>query len=244
MAVPDRTTRRRLDGPDRLLSSLVGTTTGQYEITAHVGGCGMGVVYRAYDRRLDRSVALKFVSPSFRRDERARQRLIAEAQTTAGLSHHNVCAVYGLEATDDGQLFIVMPYYEGETLKNKLAGGFLNLSEALDFTIQIADGLEYIHGKGIVHADIKPSNLIVTNESLRIIDFGLARAVDAPSDCTAFTGLARYASPEQTIGRRLDARSDIWSTGVVLYELLAGRVPFDSAHTEALSYAIRHDLAP
>jgi len=219
-------------------------TTGQYEITAHVGGGGMGVVYRAYDRKLDRQVALKFVSPSFGRDEPARQRLIAEAQTAASLSHHHVCAVHGLEATNDGQLFIVMPYYEGETLQSKLAGGFLNVTEALDFTIQIAEGLEYIHGKGIVHGAIKPSNLIVTNQGLRIIDFGLARAVDAPSDRTAFTGSAHYASPEQTRGGRLDARSDIWSTGVVLYEMLAGGVPFDSAHTEALSYAIRHDLTP
>lgn len=239
-----QTTTTRADGPDRLPISLVGTTAGQYEIIERVGGGGMGVVYKAHDRRLDRPVALKFVSTSLRRDEQARQRLIAEAQTTASLSHPNVCAVHGLEATNDGQLFIVMPYYEGETLKQKLADGFLGVTEALDFTIQIAEGLEYIHAKGIVHGDIKPSNLIVTNEGLRIIDFGLARVVDASLAHMIFTGSARYASPEQTRGHRLDARSDIWSTGVVLYEMLAGRVPFDAPYEEALSYSIRHDPAP
>jgi serine/threonine protein kinase len=240
----DETTTAPPTRTDEAPVSLVGTTAGQYEITAHVGGGGMGVVYKAHDRRLDRPVALKFVSPSCRRNELARQRLIAEAQTTANLSHHNVCAVHGLEATNDGQLFIVMPYYEGETLKTKLAGGFLSVTEALDFTVQVAEGLEYIHDKGIVHGDIKPSNLMITKEGLRIIDFGLARALDAPSARTAFAGSARYASPEQTRGHQLDARSDIWSTGVVLYEMLAGRVPFDGAYTEALSYAIRHDPTP
>jgi serine/threonine protein kinase len=229
---------------DETLIPLVGTTVGQYEITARVGGGGMGVVYKAHDRRLDRPVALKFVSPSFRRNELARERLIAEAQTTANLTHHNVCAVHGLEATDDGQLFIVMPYYEGDTLKRKLASGFLGVTEALDLTVQVAEGLEYIHDKGIVHGDIKPSNLMITNEGLRIIDFGLARALDASAARTAFAGSARYASPEQTRGDQLDARSDIWSTGVVLYEMLAGRVPFDGAYTEALSHSIRHDPTP
>jgi serine/threonine protein kinase len=239
-----QTTTGASPAPDRLPISLVGTTAAQYEITARVGRGGMGDVYKAHDRRLDRPVALKFVSSHVSRDELARQRLIVEAQITASMSHRNVCAALSLDATSDGQLFMVMPYYEGETLKQKLEGGFLGVVEALDFAIQIAEGLAYIHGKGIVHGDIKPSNLIVTNDGLRIIDFGLARGADDSPASTAITGSVRYASPEQTRGRRLDARSDIWSAGVVLYEMLAGRVPFDGAYTEAISYSIRHDPAP
>jgi serine/threonine protein kinase len=223
---------------------LAGTRISHYEIVAAVGGGGMGVVYKARDLKLGRSVALKFLPRQFHRDDMARQRLIAEARIASALDHRNICTIHNIDWTADGQLFIVMAYYEGKTLKQRLEEGVLPIAQALNVAGQIADGLAYLHGRTIVHCDIKPSNVMVTDDGIKILDFGLAHAPNAPQCAlpgSTTPGTAVYMAPEQARGQQGDARSDIWALGVVLFEMLTGRVPFAGAYPEAISYAIRHD---
>jgi tetratricopeptide (TPR) repeat protein/tRNA A-37 threonylcarbamoyl transferase component Bud32 len=222
---------------------LLGRTVAHYEILSRLGGGGMGVVYKARDRKLDRHVALKFLPQQWSHDEGAKQRFVREAQAASATHHPNICTVHDIAAADDGQLFIVMGYYEGPTLKQRLEGGPLPVEEALDIATQVADGLAKAHAQGIVHRDVKPGNLILTEDGVRIVDFGLATFVDA-LQLTAqgsTLGTAAYMSPEQVRGEEADARTDVWALGVVLYEMLAGHVPFRGAYSEAISYAIRHE---
>jgi tetratricopeptide (TPR) repeat protein len=225
---------------------LVGRTVGQYEIVSRLGGGGMGVVYRALDRKLGRPVAVKFLPSQWSHDEDAKRRFIREAQAASATLHPNICTIHDIETADDGQLFIVMAYYEGQTLKQRLERGPLPIEEALDIATQIADGLAKAHAQGVVHRDIKPGNLILTEDGVRIVDFGLATFVDALQLTTAGSplGTAAYMSPEQARGEDADARTDVWATGVVLYEMLSGHVPFRGSHTEAIAYAIRTDPPP
>src|SRR5688572_3363755 len=222
---------------------LLGLTVAHYEILSRLGGGGMGVVYKARDRKLDRHVALKFLPQQWSHDEGAKQRFLREAQAASATHHPNICTVHDIAAADDGQLFIVMGYYQGPTLKQRLEAGPLPVDEALDIATQVADGLAKAHAQGIVHRDIKPGNLIVTEDGVRIVDFGLATFVDA-LQLTAqgsTLGTAAYMSPEQARGEEADARTDVWALGVVLYEMLTGHVPFRGTYAEAISYAIRHD---
>src|SRR5688572_7430681 len=222
---------------------LLGLTVAHYEILSRLGGGGMGVVYKARDRKLDRHVALKFLPQQWSHDEGAKQRFLREAQAASATHHPNICTVHDIAAADDGQLFIVMGYYQGPTLKQRLEAGPLPVDEALDIATQVADGLAKAHAQGIVHRDIKPGNLIVTEDGVRIVDFGLATFVDA-LQLTAqgsTLGTAAYMSPEQARGEEADARTDVWALGVVLYEMLTGHVPFRGSHPEAVAYAIRHD---
>ncbi|HLG55660.1 MAG TPA: protein kinase [Vicinamibacterales bacterium] len=222
---------------------LVGRTVAQYEILARVGGGGMGVVYRARDLKLGRIVALKFLPQQWSHDDTAKQRFVREAQAASATNHPNICTIHDIETADDGQLFIVMAYYEGPTLKQRLEDGALPIEEALDIATQIADGLAKAHGQGVVHRDIKPGNLILTEDGVRILDFGLATFADALKLTTenATLGTAAYMSPEQVRGQPSDARSDVWAVGVVLYEMLTGRVPFQGSHAEAIGYAVRNE---
>ena len=158
---------------------LVGRTFGQYQILARVGGGGMGVVYTARDTRLTRIVALKFLPSQWSHDAAAKERFVREAQAASATNHPNICTIHDIETADDGQLFIVMAYYEGQTLKARLESGPLPIEEALDIAMQVADGLAKAHAQGVVHRDIKPGNLILTEDGVRILDFGLATFVDA-----------------------------------------------------------------
>ena len=222
---------------------LVGTTVAQYEVLRKIGGGGMGVVYGARDTKLGRLVALKFLPPQWSHDEGAKQRFIREAQAASATDHRNICTVHDIGSTDDGRLFIVMAHYEGQTLKHKLESGPLEIDTAIEIAAQVAEGLAKAHAQGVVHRDIKPGNLMVTDEAVKILDFGLAKFATALQLTIegSTLGTAAYMSPEQVRGQEADARSDLWSLGVVLYEMLAGRVPFHGAYAEAVAYAIRNE---
>src|SRR5262245_48660242 len=219
---------------------LIGRTIGQYEIVARVGGGSMGVVYKARHTRLKHTRALKFLEPRLSHDEEAQARFRQEAEAASATDHPNVCTIYDLAHTDDGQAFIVMAFYEGTTLKQRLASGPVPIEEALAMATEIADGLGAAHVTGVVHRDVKPGNLMLTEHGLRILDFGLATFVDALhlTGPQAQIGTFAYMSPEQISGATADARSDVWAVGVILYEMLAGRRPFEG-DAEAISRAVR-----
>jgi tetratricopeptide (TPR) repeat protein len=223
--------------------NLLGQTIGSYVIVARIGGGGMGVVYQAKDTKLSRTVALKFLPPQWIHDEDARQRFVREAQAASATNHPNICTIHDIETAPDGQLFIVMAYYDGQTLKQRLASGPLAVDEALDIATQVADGLAKAHAQGVVHRDVKPGNVMLTGDGVRIVDFGLATFADAQklTEEHSVLGTAAYMSPEQVRGMSADARSDVWAVGVMLYEMLIGHVPFQGSHTEAIAYAIRHE---
>jgi len=203
----------------------------------------MGVVYQARDTKLGRLVALKFLPQQWSHDESAKQRFVREAQAASATHHPNICTIHDIETADDGQLFIVMAFYDGPTLKQRLESGPIAVDEALEIATQLADGLARAHTQGVVHRDIKPGNIILTEDGVRILDFGLATFVDAlklTAENTSF-GTPAYMSPEQVRGQAADARSDVWAAGVVLYEMLAGHPPFQGSHAEAIAHAVRHE---
>jgi TolB-like protein/Tfp pilus assembly protein PilF/tRNA A-37 threonylcarbamoyl transferase component Bud32 len=219
---------------------MIGQTISHYKILSKLGEGGMGVVYKAEDTKLHRFVALKFLPPSIG-DEKARQRFTHEAQAVSTLEHPNICAIYEIDESPDGQMFIVMPCYEGASLQSLVKGGRLDLSQAVDIASQVAKGLAKAHEKGIVHRDVKPANILVTSDGLsKIVDFGLAKLATQTRLTRAGTtvGTVMYMSPEQARGEETDQRSDIWSLGVVLYEMVTGRPPFKGEHEQAIIYSI------
>jgi serine/threonine-protein kinase len=226
---------------------LVGMTVAHYQVEARLGGGGMGIVYAARDTKLGRRVALKFLPPQWSHDESAKQRFMREAQAASATHHPNICTIHDIGTADGGQLFIVMAHYEGETLKQRLERGPLGMGEAIEIAAQVAEGLAKAHAQGVVHRDIKPGNLMLTEDGVRILDFGLAKFADARLKLTlegSTIGTIVYMSPEQARGEEADTRTDIWATGVVLYEMLAGDAPFKGAYPEAISHAIRNDPPP
>ena len=215
-------------GPSPMSSDTVsGTSIGQYEIGELVGAGGMGDVYRARDTKLGRDVALKFLPTWLSRDPAARDRFLVEARVISAIDHSNVCALFDLGETDDGRLFLIMPYYEGKTLKQRLTAGPLPASEAAEIALQTARGLAAAHERGVVHRDIKPANLLLTNSGpVKVLDFGVAKLADITLTRPGETpGTAIYMSPEQRAGGDVDERSDLWSLGAVLFEMLTGRRP-------------------
>jgi serine/threonine-protein kinase len=220
---------------------MPGTEVSHYKIVEKLGQGGMGVVYKAEDTKLKRHVALKFLPPHLTQDTEARERFIKEARAASALDHPNICTVYEINETEEGRTFISMACYEGETLKERIAQGPLDEGEAVEFARQIADGLIEAHDKGIVHRDIKPANLMITGrDQVKIMDFGLAKLAGQAGITMVGTamGTVAYMSPEQAEGGEVDARTDLWSLGVVLYEMLTGRQPFQGANPQAVIYSI------
>ena len=217
-----------------------GRAVSHYRLLEKLGEGGMGVVYKAEDTKLERLVALKFLAEHLLNDDQAKQRFLREARSAAALNHPNICTVYEIDEAD-GQIFIAMAFLEGESLEARIERGPQPIQEAVDIAEQIAKGLQAAHNRGIIHRDIKPANILIASDGqVRIMDFGLARLAEA-SRLTRFPiamGTVAYMSPEQARGLDVDHRSDIWSLGVVMYEMIAGRRPFQGQYDQVLLYEI------
>ncbi|HEY2013314.1 MAG TPA: bifunctional serine/threonine-protein kinase/formylglycine-generating enzyme family protein, partial [Bryobacteraceae bacterium] len=223
-------------------SGFAGQTVSHYKIQEEIGSGGMGVVYKAVDTKLSRLVALKFLPPHLSHDRELRRRLSDEARAASALDHPNIVVIHDIDETASGDVFIAMAFHEGVTLREKIASG-LKVQEVLQIARQVASGLAQAHDHGIFHRDIKPSNVIVAKDGIaRIIDFGLARSSDVT---TTVEGVARgtplYMSPEQASGKAVDFRTDLWSLGTVLYEMLAGEAAFRGETQLQVMHAIVHD---
>jgi TolB-like protein/Tfp pilus assembly protein PilF/predicted Ser/Thr protein kinase len=225
------------------MKPMIGQTISHYKILEKLGEGGMGVVYKAEDVRLGRTVALKFLPPELTRDQQAKERFIREARSASALDHANICTIYEINEAD-GQTFIAMAYVEGESLQDRILDRPLDLDETLRIAIQIARGLGEAHEKGIIHRDIKPANIMITAKGqVKIMDFGLAKLIGTReiTEKEATPGTIAYMSPEQTRGEKVDHRTDIWSLGVVLYEMLTGRRPFRGDYYQAVVYSILNE---
>lgn len=224
-------------------NNMIGKSILHYQIVEKLGQGGMGIVYRAMDTKLKRNVAIKLLPQHISENSDERKRFEIEAQAAAALNHPNIATIYNIEDAD-GELFIVMEYIEGQELKEKLKDGPLSIEEVQSIAIHIAEGLQAAHEKGIVHRDIKSSNIMVTeNGKIKIMDFGLAKieeGIHLTKEQTTL-GTAAFMSPEQTRGEEVDSRSDIWSFGVVLYEMLTGELPFKGDYEQAVIYSILNE---
>ena len=219
---------------------MTGQTLSHYRVLEKLGAGGMGVVYKAQDLKLDRLVALKFLPPHLSADPQQKQQFIQEAKAACALDHTNIGVVHDIDETGDGQLFIVMAYYEGETLARRIERG-VSIQETIDIAIQILKALQAAHEHGIVHRDIKPGNILLTPDGMaKVIDFGLAKVADVTVTLDEGTtrGTIAYMSPEQVRGEPTDQRADIWAAGVVLYEMLARRRPFEGEHATVVMRSI------
>ena len=224
---------------------MVGTTISHYKILSELGRGGMGVVYKAEDTKLRRTVALKFLRSDLIEDPEHRERFLREAQAAAALDHPNICTVHEIDEAE-GQTFIAMAFIEGQTIKDKIAERPLKLEEALDIASQTTQGLQVAHEKSIVHRDIKSANLMVTPQGqVKIMDFGLAQLAEQSrlTKTATMLGTPAYMSPEQAQRLPTDRRTDIWSLGVVIYEMVTGRLPFEGERQDAVAYSIVHQEA-
>ena len=232
---------------DRAPPRVIGKQIGHYEILAPLGSGGMGMVCRARDSRLGRQVAIKFLPPELAADGELRARLLNEARAASALDHPNICTIHGIEEGEDGQLFIVMAIYDGESLAERLRRGPLPALEAVDVALQVTAGLAAAHEHGILHRDVKPANLFVTRRGeVKILDFGLAKIAGAQklTRTGSSMGTLTYMSPEQLRGEGVDRRVDLWALGAVLHEMLVGEAAFAGENQGAVIYAILHRLPP
>ena len=226
---------------------MEGREFSHYRVLNYLGAGGMGLVYRAEDTRLKRTVALKFLPADLLRDADAKERFEQEAQAASRLDHPNICTIYEFDHAPDGGVFIAMAYCDGPTLKTRLQDGPLPVIEAIDIASQIAAGLEKAHHAGLVHRDIKPANLVCTSDGLvKIVDFGIAKLLGqtGPTKTGTTIGTIGYMAPEQCDGSVIDHRADLWALGVVLYEMLAGRAPFSADRDAAIINNILHTDPP
>ena len=232
---------------------MIGQTVSHYRVLEKLGGGGMGVVYKAEDTRLGRQVAPKFLPDELSKDRRAVERFQREARAASALNHPNICTIYDV-GEHEGRQFIAMELLEGQTLKHRIAGRPMKTEQVARLGLQMAEALEVAHSKGIVHRDMKPANIFVGERGeVKVLDFGLAKLLRPVSEAAlsesltetqAVAGTLPYMAPEQLRGEKVDARTDIYALGAVLYEMATGRRPFEATLPTALAGDIQHKAPP
>lgn len=225
------------------MDDLNGKQISHYLLQEKLGQGGMGIVYRAIDQRLGRSVAIKFLPEHFSNGSEHIERFINEAKVTSALDHPNICTVHEIDKTDDGLLFIVMSCYTGESLTQKITRGPLPIDETVEIISQVVSALQAAHSKGIIHRDIKPGNIFITDDGrVKLLDFGIAKVTGIElTESDALVGTMTYCAPEQLRREEIDARADLWSTGVLLYQMLTGRHPFPGENIQVMFYSILNE---
>ena len=227
-------------------NSIIGETVGNYKIEGIIGAGGMGMIHKAVDTRLGRYVALKCLPPHLTINNQNRERFLNEARAVSRLDHPNICTLYEIGETDDKELFIALPFYDGYTLDKRIANGPIPHEDVIAITLQIGEGLHTAHNNEIVHRDIKPANIIITTENIvKILDFGVAKISGVNLTSTGVSlGTVAYMSPEQLEGKKVDARTDIWALGVLFYEMLMGERPFKGDQAPAIIHAVLYADLP
>ncbi len=226
--------------------SMIGEQVGPYKIESIIGAGGMGMIHKAKDTRLDRYVALKCLPPHLTVNNQNRERFLNEAKAVSRLDHPNICTLYDIGETNDKQLYIAMPFYDGYTLDKRMHNGPIPLNDTIAICLQISEGLHAAHNSGIVHRDIKPANVIVTADNVvKVLDFGVAKISGVNLTSTGVSlGTVAYMSPEQLCSEKIDARTDIWALGIMFYEMLVGERPYKGDQAPAIIHSVLYADRP